>query len=89
MTEDAPPWRRVAGVALGGGGVLAIAFGLYLAGMYVWGVVDVLDQPDRSWLFWGLALLFLGIGLTFLGAVLVVLGRGLLCSSHGRGEGTP
>lgn len=83
VTEDVPPWRRVAGVALTAGGVLAIAFGLYFAGMYVWGVVDVLDQPDRSWLFWGLAILFLGIGLTFLGAVLVVLGRGLMRSYRG------
>lgn len=81
MAEDAPPWRRVAGVALAVGGVLATAFGLCLAGMYVWGVVDVLGQPDRSWLFWGLAILFPGIGLTFLGAVLVVLGRGLMRSS--------
>lgn len=58
-------------------GALLVALGLTWIGMYAWGVIDVLDQPDRSWLFWGLALLFGGILLTRGGQKLITWGRAL------------
>lgn len=59
------------------GGVLALA-GAWGIGAYVWGVIDVLDQPDQSWIFWGLALLFGGIMVLGAGLASIVIGRRLL-----------
>lgn len=49
--------------------------GVLLAGAYVVGAVAVLGESDRSWLFWGAALLFIGIILARLGTRLIAAGR--------------
>jgi hypothetical protein len=67
--------RRVAGRILSGAGVLAAVTGSWLVGAYVERAVRVLGSSDRSWLFWGLALLFAGVLLIGAGAALVLLGR--------------
>lgn len=67
--------RRVAGRVLSGAGVLAAVTGLWLAGAYVERAVRVLGSADRSWLFWGLALLFAGLLLVGAGVALILLGR--------------
>jgi len=67
--------RLVAGRVLSGAGVLAAVTGLWLAGAYVERAVRVLGSPDRSWLFWGLALLFAGLLLIGSGVTLFLLGR--------------
>ncbi len=58
-------------------GVLLLASGLWLVGGYVARAVAVLHEPDRSWLFWGLAILFLGLMLAGAGAGLIAWGRSL------------
>ena len=73
--------RTVAGRALAVIGGVLVAVGVFGAGAYVVGVVQVLDEPDRSWLFWGLALLLGGMLLVRLGIRLVVLGRSVARSS--------
>lgn len=75
--------RRVAGVALMAGGVLAVAVGLFLSVGYVTRALEVLDQPDRSWLFWGVGIFLEGIGLAVFGAVLAALGWWLRRPSGG------
>ncbi len=59
-------------------GVLLTLCGLWAIGAYVWGVLDVLDEADQSWIFWGLAILFIGIMALGTGVGLVVLGRQML-----------
>lgn len=59
------------GAVLGGLGLLGI-------GTYVWGVIAILDEPDRSWIFWGLVFLFGGILLLITGAVVGILGLKLM-----------
>ena len=56
------------------GGMVAL-FGAWAIGAYVWGVIDVLDEADQSWMFWGLAILFIGITAFGAGVGLFVLGR--------------
>ena len=73
--------RRILGAIVLGGGVIAVAVGIVLMGAYVVGVIQVLDEPDRSWLFWGLAILFLGIALAGIGGRLAILGRNLIRSA--------
>lgn len=52
--------------------VLLSAFGIFLIGAYVAGAIEVIveDAPDKSWLYWGLALAFLGV-------VVLIMGIGL------------
>ena len=70
--------RQVSGWALSAvGGVLALV-GVWGIGAYAWGVIDVLDEPDQSWIFWGLAILGIGIGTLGAGIGAIVLGRALL-----------
>ena len=52
-----------------------VAIGLLSAGTYVVEAVQVLHEPDRSWLFWGVALLFGGLLLVRLGVRLIVWAR--------------
>ena len=59
-------------------GTLCVLFGLWAIGAYVWGVIDVLDAADQSWIFWGLAILFIGIFSTLGGGARLFLGRRLL-----------
>lgn len=59
-------------------GGLCTVFGLWAIGAYIWGVIEILDEPDQSWIFWGLAILFLGIFSAMGGAALMVFGRRLL-----------
>lgn len=56
-------------------GFLMLAAGVLLGGTYVVGAVAVLGESDRSWLFWGVALLFIGIILARLGVRLIAAGR--------------
>lgn len=56
-------------------GFLMLVAGVLLAGAYVVGAVAVLGESDRSWLFWGAALLFIGIILARLGTRLIAAGR--------------
>ncbi|MXQ07998.1 hypothetical protein GQ651_09085 [Alphaproteobacteria bacterium GH1-50] len=42
-------------------GSLAALFGVWAIATYVIGVIRVLDAPDRSWIFWGLAIMMIGI----------------------------
>jgi hypothetical protein len=73
-----PTGHRVSGAVVIGFGVAAVAAGLSMAGAYVYEALRVLDEADRSWLFWGLAMLFIGIILARLGVGLVLLGRRLM-----------
>lgn len=61
-------------LALAIGIPLAMA-GVFLVGVYVVGVVDIIinQPPDRSWLFWGLALAFIGVFCLTTGVVLLVV----------------
>lgn len=52
--------RIVSGLAIVSGLVVG-AVGAWAVGLYLWGVVDVLDQPDRSWIFWGAIFLLAGV----------------------------
>ncbi len=56
-------------------------FGIWAIVAYVWGVIDVLDEPDQSWIFWGLAFLFIGVFAVGTGIGLFVLGREKLRAS--------
>ena len=58
-------------------GTLMIGVGLWLVGAYSWGVINVIGEADRSWIFWGLALVAIGIPVLGAGARLVVWGRSL------------
>ena len=58
-------------------GTLMIGVGLWLVGAYSWGVINVIGEADRSWIFWGLALVAIGIPALGAGARLVVWGRSL------------
>ena len=51
--------------------------GLWLVGAYSWGVINVIGEADRSWIFWGLALVAIGIPALGARARLVVWGRSL------------
>lgn len=73
--------RRLAGRILTGLGVLASAAGLWLVGAYVARAVSVLGTSDRSWLFWGLAILFAGLLLAGVGIVLFLVGRRIIRSA--------
>ena len=70
----AHPFRKLLWWALTLVGALLCLFGLWAIGAYVWGVLAILDEPDKSWIFWGLAILFIGIIAAALGAVLLVFG---------------
>jgi protein-S-isoprenylcysteine O-methyltransferase Ste14 len=72
-SEDA--WRRRGGLLATVTGVLLALLGLVSVGFYVVGVLDVLGEADRSWIFWGLIFLFAGILLLKIGVALFVLGR--------------
>lgn len=56
------------------GAVLA-ALGVWLVGAYLLGVLDVLGEADRSWIFWGLALVAIGIPAITAGKRLILWGR--------------
>ena len=66
--------KTIAWVLMLIGGTVAL-FGAWAIGAYVWGVIDVLDEADQSWIFWGLAILFIGITAFGVGVGLFVLGR--------------
>lgn len=74
-------WRRLFGWSMLVCGSALCAFGLWAIGAYIWGVVEVLNASDRSWIFWGLAILFLGVFSTGAGAALIVFARRLLSTS--------
>jgi len=46
-----------------------------MIGGYVARAARVLGESDRSWLFWGLAILFAGLLFVGIGVALVFLGR--------------
>jgi hypothetical protein len=61
------------------GALLALA-GIWGIAIYVWGVVDVWEEPDTSRIFWGLVfllwgLIFLGVGVGIVIAGLQILRR--------------
>jgi hypothetical protein len=64
--------RRRAAVLLG---VVAAAAGVFFVGAYVVEAIRVLDEPDRSWFFWGVPFLFGGILLVKFGVRSIVWGR--------------
>ncbi|MFO7806626.1 MAG: hypothetical protein R6V30_13315 [Paracoccaceae bacterium] len=49
-------------------------------GSYIWGVVSVINEPDQSWMFWGLAIFFIGLAGLGLGIGIFAAGRSLLKS---------
>lgn len=63
---------RLAATVLGLG---LVAFGLWLVGAYVLGVISVLGEPDRSWIFWGLGLVAIAVPAFILGVRLLTWGR--------------
>lgn len=69
------PLRHTFGWLLTLAGGLVCLFGIWAIGAYAWGVIEVLDAPDKSWIFWGLAILFIGLICLPLGAGMVVYGR--------------
>lgn len=71
-------WRRARGVAATLGGAVMAISGVYLIGIYIYGVVQVMHEPDKSLIFWGLAILFMGIMCTAAGCTLFVHGRNAL-----------
>lgn len=77
------PARRFLGRVLMGLGGLAAVAGLAGIGGYVMRAIDVLGRSDRSWLFWGLAILVGGVILLVLGIALVLVGRELTGTGDG------
>jgi fatty acid desaturase len=67
--------RRGVGRILSGIGVAVAAAGVWMIGAYVARAVSVLGSSDRSWLFWGLAILFAGLLFAGIGVTLFLLGR--------------
>jgi hypothetical protein len=59
------------------GALLALAAFWGIA-LYVWGVVDVWEEPDTSWIFWGLVFLLWGLIFLGVGVGAVIAGLGLL-----------
>lgn len=55
-----------------------VLLGVLSVGAYVRGVVDVLGEADRSWIFWGLVFLFGGLLLIQAGIGLVLWAGGSL-----------
>lgn len=70
-------WRGAAGMAVMLAGLVVMGIGLSYVGLYIHGVFEVLHQPDRSWIFWGLTILLIGLALTVGGAAAMVWGRSL------------
>lgn len=73
--------KRAAGWALCGLGCLTAMIGVWAIGSYIWGVVSVINEPDQSWMFWGLAIFFIGLAGLGLGIGIFAAGRSLLKSS--------
>lgn len=70
--------RLVAPIMVVAGSLLAVV-GLAGVKWYVWDIViSQAGQPDRSMLFWGLAVLFLALGAAGAGGLLVWAGRNLI-----------
>ena len=68
-------FQRIAGWTLVFAGLLVCLFGVWAVGAYVRELITIWNEPDRSWIFWGLAVLFIGLfsiatraALAFLGA---------------------
>ena len=72
--------KTIGWVAILTGGLLFLvgAWGILA---YIWGVIDILGEPDKSWIFWGLAILFIGILALGAGIGLIVTGRRVLAKS--------
>lgn len=70
--------KRLLGRGMIGLGALLAVGGLWAIGGYVWGVIAVLGEPDRSWIFWGLALVVVGLGALGLGGAIALAGRALV-----------
>lgn len=71
-------------------GGLAIALGLVSVGAYVVGVIDVWEEPDRSWIFWGAGFGLGGLVLVQAGVAAIILGTALRRKegAEARGEGS-
>ena len=67
-------WRRVLGWIFLCLGCLSMLIGVWSIGGYIWGVVSVLDEPDQSWIFWGLIFVLIGIAGIVLGAAMAFVG---------------
>jgi len=54
--------RRILGVIIAGGSVMALVAGAAAVKWYVWDImIGQSGEPDRSMLFWGLPIAFLGV----------------------------
>jgi hypothetical protein len=71
-------WNKIAGWTVCLIGAVLCALGLLGIGTYVWGVIGILDEPDQSWIFWGLVFLFGGILLVISGTAALILGLKLM-----------
>ena len=71
-------WSKVLGRTLCGLGCLVTLIGVWAIGGYIWGVISVLDEPDQSWVFWGLAVLFIGLAGVGIGIGMAVAGWSLV-----------
>jgi hypothetical protein len=75
MTNDRQSgWRNAAGIAAMLVGLVAMTAGLGYVGLYIQGAIEVLHEPDKSWIFWGLTILFIGVVLAAAGAGALVWG---------------
>ncbi len=74
-------WRRVVGWILFCLGCFVTLIGVWAIGGYIWGVVSVLDEPDQSWMFWGLAILFVGVAAVAIGIGMTVTGWSIVKKS--------
>ena len=71
-------FQRIAGWTLVLAGLMVGLFGVWAVGAYVWELIAIWNEPDRSWIFWGLAVLFIGLFSIAAGAALAMLGARLL-----------
>ena len=67
------------------GAALAL-FGVWAILAYIWGVIGVLGEADKSWIFWGLAILFTGIFAIAGGVPMMYFGRRLIRGERARDE---
>lgn len=71
-------WKKPVGWTVCGLGCLVTLTGIWAIAGYIWGVVSVLNEPDKSWIFWGLAIFFIGLIGLGLGIGMIVAGWSLV-----------